>query len=526
VILRIEDFSVEDVRVGIPGEEELIAPERSIPLPEAEELEIEEPELPFSISEGRDLVSAERESGLSAQAVLGAGTLSHLYSLISLNRIGGEEPRFKLRFLHEMLDGTAGIEGQSPGSGFHTREDTLEGGIKLHLGKLGLEVEGLLQDQERGLQDNGSPYLSRVYRQGTLDAKLDLPVGERLHLDVAAGGSFSSELLTGMVPEDATEVLAYPLLKLEYRREKTWLGLEGRYKYRDLLGTSETSLQRSALSAFFGAEFSTDYRLEAEAGWVWNSGLDHLFPFSLIFYGTPFSSFSFQAGGGYRVEELDYRDILGQYPVVDYRTLKPPLETLQDSRGWFADLGLSFTISRNLSLQARALLGWNSAMLMPDVPVIDPKTGLPTTGLFSISQQDGVQLATDARLRWNLGTMVTVSTGLHSEILDRPDNSPLHAGLVEIEGTNASGRWGGKGGLSFAFGYDPGVEVTLMPELSLSGFYNITDTVTLSAELEDILYPFPGERWLMTELPSGLVLSWFPYQAPGLRGIVKVQINL
>ena len=38
VILRIEDFSVEEVEAGIPGGEELSAPERTIPLPEVGEM--------------------------------------------------------------------------------------------------------------------------------------------------------------------------------------------------------------------------------------------------------------------------------------------------------------------------------------------------------------------------------------------------------------------------------------------------------------------------------------------------------
>jgi len=206
VILRIEDFSVEEVEAGLPGEEELSAPERTIPLPEVEELDIEEPEIPFSVTESRDLLPPERSSDLSAQAILGVGTLSHLYSQISLNRIGGEEPRFKLRFLHEMLDGVAGSTGASAGSGFHTREDRLEAGIKLHLGKLGLEVEGLLQDQERGLQQvvNSSGYISRVYRQGGGDIELELPLGERFTLTGKADTSFASQLLTGTTPQDTT----------------------------------------------------------------------------------------------------------------------------------------------------------------------------------------------------------------------------------------------------------------------------------------------------------------------------------
>ena len=517
VILRIEDFSVEEVEAGLPGEEELSAPERTIPLPEVGELDIEEPEIPFDVAESRDLISPEQSSGLSAQAILGAGTLSHLYSQISLNRIGGEEPRFKLRFLHEMLDGVAGTAGEPSGSGFHTREDRLEAGIKLHLGSLGLEVEGLLQDQERGLQKNSSAYISQVYRQGGLDAELDLPIGERFTLTGQADTSFSSQLLTGTTSQDTTEILVRPLVALEFRHKSIWLGLEGGYTYRGVtVGTAE-ALQRTRVDAFFGAEFLTNYRFEARAGWAWNDDLGHLFPFSLTLSGTPFSTFSFQAGGGYRVEPVNYNSLLEGYPLA---ALLPG--TLSDNHGWFADLGMSFTLTRNLSLQAQSLLAWNSALLLPDGSGADP-----ASGLFVFTQSTGVQLGTDVRLRWNLGTLVTLSAGLHTEFMEGAANTPLHSGVVEIEGTNATSRWGGMGSLEFALGYPPSeTNVSLMPVLSASGFYNITDTISLIVEVEDLLYPFPEQRWLTSRLPSGELFSWYPYETPGLRGTVKVQINL
>ena len=512
VILRIEDFSVEEVEAGLPGEEELSAPERTIPLPEVGELDIAEPEIPFDVAESRDLISPERGSGLSAQAILGVGTLSHLYSQISLNRIGGEEPRFKLRFLHEMLDGVAGTAGEPSGSGFHTREDRLEAGIKLHLGSLGLEVEGLLQDQERGLQQivNSNDYISHVSRQGGLDVQLELPLGEHFTLTGQADTSFASQLLTGTNSKNTTEILARPLASLEFRHKSIWLGLEGGYTYRGILDSAAEELQRTRVDAFFGAEFLTDYRFEARGGWTWNSDLGHLFPFSLSLSGTPFSTFSFQAEGGYRVVPLNYADLLDGYPLP---FLSPAVPA--DNHGWFADLGMSFTLTQNLSLQAQALLAWNSALLLPDGTGTDP-----SSGLFDFTLT-GVQFNTDARLRWNLGPLVTLSAGLHTEFLDRAPESPLHSGMVEIEGSNSTSRWGGKGGLEFAIG-DP----QLMPLLSAGGFYNITDTISLIAEIEDLLYPFWEVTWLTTRLPSGGLYSWDPYEAAGLRGTVKVQINL
>jgi hypothetical protein len=509
VILRIEDFSVEQVEAGIPGEGDLGAPERTVPLPEVGELDIEEPEIPIGFGESRDLVTAERSSGLSAQAILGAGTLSYLYSQISLNRIGGEEPRFKLRFLHEMLDGTAGPEGAEAGSGFHTREDRLEAGIKFHLGSLGLEFEGLFQDRERGLQQIGT-YASHVHRQGGLDMRLELPLGERFTLSGQADSSFASQLLTGTAPKDTNEILIAPLASLEFRHRGIWLGLEGDYAYRSVPGVAADTLQRGGLLAFFGAEFLTNYRFEARGGWNWNSQLGHLFPFTLSLSGTPFSTFSFQASGGYRVVPVNYADLLVGFPLPELSAAP------EDDRGWFADLGMSFTLTQNLSLQAGVLLAWSDALPWPD------GTLNPANGLFVIPQYSAVQLNTDVRLRWNLGPLLTLTAGLHTELLDRaPGVAPLHSAIVEIQGNNAEDRWGGEASLEFAIG-----DARLSPLLSAGGFYNITDTISLIAEIEDLLHPLFGDTVFNTRLPTGGLYAWEGYEAPGLRGTIKVQINL
>jgi len=238
--------------------------------------------------------------------------------------------------------------------------------------------------------------------------------------------------------------------------------------------------------------------------------LGHLFPFSLSLSGTPFSTFSFQAKGGYRVVPLSYAALLDGYPLP----FLPPAVPA-DNHGWFADLGMSFTLTQNLSLVAKSLLAWNSALLLPDGTVKDP-----SSGLFDFAQA-GVQFNTEVRLRWNLGTLVALSAGLHTEFLDRAPGSPLHSGMVEIEGSNSTSRWGGNGRLEFAIG-DP----KLMPLLSAGVFYNITDTISLIAEIEDLLYPFWEVTWLTTRLPSGGLYSWDPYEAAGLRGTIKVQINL
>ena len=75
--------------------------------------------------------------------------------------------------------------------------------------------------------------------------------------------------------------------------------------------------------------------------------------------------------------------------------------------------------------------------------------------------------------------------------------------------------------IQFAIG-----DASLSPLLSAGGFYNITDTISLIAEVDDLLQPLLGDTVLNTRLPTGGLYAWEDYDAPGLKATVKVQINL
>ena len=506
VILQIEDLSVDIVEAGLPPEEDLLPPERDIPLPEEAELHIEEPSTPQYFTESKSLFLAEPGRGysLSAEGILGLGSMNHIFSSIALYRIG-EEPRFKLKFLHEMLDG---LSGQPPGAGFHQREDRLEGNVRFHLGRLGIETDGTLLDLERGLQGQGlSAFESRIYRHGNLDLNLEYPLQEWFHFGGDLNTAYSVQLLTGVSPDQTLEFLIGPELWGRFIAERFWLELRTRYKAR--LGWGEP-LHRLAADGLFGLELTRDFTLAGRVGWMWNS-LDHLVPFELVLTGTPVSSLVFRLSGGYRVEELDYQDVLNEYDWV----LLP--DQLADNHGWFGDLGLSFNIIRDLSIQGRGVFSWNSNLLDPSP---DPSTGLldNTYFLFPLEQQEGFRLSTRFGIKWNIANLVTLRAGLDSEFLERPGFTPQHQLLIAGEGAAPQARWGGSVALGFKFGHTEGPDWSYspIPELSLSGFFKITDSVTLIGEGQDLLSPFiDGGRE-----------PWYPFQEAGIRGTLKFRINM
>jgi len=510
VILRIEDFSVEDVEAVLPEDEELLPRERQVPLPAAAELEVGEPASPLEIGEAREAPEERPLSILSAQAILGAGSMNHVYSLISLNRVG-REPRFRLRFLNETLDG---IAGAAAGSGYDFRQYSLDGEIRFPLGSWTLRGDGLLEEQERGLQRlSPAGYASRIAHSVGGNLALEMPFGERFGLTTGFGAEYTSSLLTGPIvggpaPAEIGELLLSPSVAGTFRIGPVWLGLDARYAYR--IGAAGGGvLHRVGVGAVFGAEFLEVYRFEALGGWLYSTAAGHLPPFSLSFSGSPWPVFSFQLSGGYRVDEPSYADVLALFPFAALPALLP------DNHGWFVDGGINLGVGKSVGLSARVRADWNSGLPLVSATALNP-AGQPQAGLFRLEQPEGVGVESEVGLRWNAGPVLTFGTSLVGELGQKSVFDPLLRLRVELEGSTPTETWGGRASLELGWGYDPGIAVSTIPLLDLGAYYRISEAIVLSAEVDDVLHPLIG----------GPRFAQPPFAVEGLRGSVFVEINL
>src|SRR5208283_5059425 len=159
VILQIEDLSVEKVEAQLPPEEELLAPERKIPLLSEGELAIGEPALPAPGPEVEPNAGQPKDRLLSADVNLGAGSPNSIVGSIALKTLA-DDPRFSLLFNHETIDGFA---GKPSGSGFNLRNDVLDGGLKFRAGGVDTNLSGTFSDNETGLQGQ-SMFTARLGR--------------------------------------------------------------------------------------------------------------------------------------------------------------------------------------------------------------------------------------------------------------------------------------------------------------------------------------------------------------------------
>ncbi len=498
VILKTEDISVEQVEAGIPQEDEVLPPEREVPLPEAGELVIQEPSLEMQPPEGESALPQEGAAApLVAEGVLGAGSMYHIYSSISLFR-AEDEPRFQLKFLHEMLDG---FSGNDPGRGFNLREDSLDGSIRFHMDTLSLEIQGLLSDSERGLQRR-SPFASEVERTVGLQAVSALPLSPMWTFGAGVNSHLASELLTAPMagapsPSGVTELLLQPEVYGQVRTDRVQFRLTGRYAWRSLLENTDLLLQRLTVNANLAVTLPREFRLEGDVSWLASSEQGSLFPFSLAVSGSPVDPLSFSLRGGYRVQQVNLRDVLQSF---DYTAIPTRLE---DNHGWFGEVGAAVNLFRNLILNGQATLSWDSAMPDPD-PTPD------ANGLFPFDQRRATRLTSIVSLRWNPSSSFSLRGGWDMEWMDRPAFIPPVRLRLESEGLGARGVWGWHAAAVWDW------EGFQLPLVDMNGYYRISEKIRMILEVNDFLQP-------LQNAPRRIHA---PYEEPGIRGTVKVQITL
>jgi hypothetical protein len=102
--------------------------------------------------------------------------------------------------------------------------------------------------------------------------------------------------------------------------------------------------------------------------------------------------------------------------------------------------------------------------------------------------------------------------GWSSEFLEKPEFSPANRLNLDISGMEKKGRYGGGLNSEFTTGVNDSIQ---LPLLSINGFIMATDFLRFVLEVDDLLYP----------LLSGPRDYWEPYVEPGLRVILKAQIN-
>jgi len=500
VILEIEDLSVENVKAVLP-EEEIVPPEFEIPLPDAGDLQIEEPAaVPVLPQTGGGSVRQKEGKHFIAEGVLGAGTLNHFVSSFSLYQFE-KEPEGKLLFRHEVLDG---FSGEAIGSGYTTREDSIAGTVRVKKGQLKIEAEGSFDDLERGLQGNGDFY-SKISRFARGRGNLEYAVSNDFILKGGINTSITTQLLTqsGSTVQGSgksTEYLFSSSIEGRYCFERGFFGLMPRFDYRNGGYDNIYSLKRAEVRGLFGVDLNPFSRLDGNVSWFWSDEIQYLFPFNLTLLVYPTDLFSVSTSLGYRLQEYNLHDILSEYLFAGIP------DALEDSSGWFFDINSHVNISQGWVVYGGLSLIQNSGL--PSVGELLDEA----TGLFPLHQEEAVQLTYEVGVRWNRSMNFSTYFSWISEFLDRPRFFPANRFNFEASWNSRSGKYGGVVSSVFYTGVNDFVQA---PLINVEGFYRFSDSLMLSAQADDVLYPVLDDPRY----------SWFPYVDMGLKITVKAHIT-
>jgi hypothetical protein len=501
VVLQIEDLSVEKVEAQLPPEDDLLPPERTVPVLSEGELAVGEPSIPGPGIDTEPVGTPASNRFLSSEVNLGTGTLNNIVGSVSLKTLGAD-PRFSLQFAHETMDGFSrgGISTYQPGSGYSLRTDDLNGGLKFRLGPVDTDLSGAFAERETGLQGQAAAYTAALSRTLNATASFSATPLDWLSLNGAVGGTYDSLTLEGGTPLQLMGASVSPSLSADARFGNVTFGLSTGYTYRSDTASPVPDLHRFTADATFGLSLPATFLVDGSAGWFWNSAGLSLFPFSLLVTGTPFEFFTMSLGGGYKVVPYDIGDILAA------SSFALPAG-ISDDRGWYGDASVQLAFTRDLAVTTKV-----SFMASEALPV-GSRTQDPTTGLFTMTQGAHNELSTDLGLRWGITQAFSLSAKWTHQYLDTAFFSTSDSFSAELLGLDSAGRFGGSISVLVA----PTVtQVLQQPVLRMSGFWKVADSVKLQLEGDDLLQPLTGTSRL--DIP--------PYVSPGFRIIASLSMSL
>jgi len=511
MILEVEDPALEEVQAAIPEAEDIDLYLQVTDLPEPEEIELSQDAFDLVVPGGIEGPGIAGGRDFFSDSTLGIGTQNHFLGDISLFMLG-DEPRAMLRFHHEGRDG---FWGHLSGEGYNTRRESFEGDLSFHPGSVEIDLAGSLIEDEFGFQGRVEGFSSLIHRILTGSGNIEVPVKER----IAAGGSVSTVISNIVLataagggaaglPEQDTEVDIqagfFGNLDTQYVR----FGLDGEYRFLNWL---ETGSPVHVLSGSVRAESNFPFALDvqADAGVNWIPGVDPAFPFSLSTTAYLGGIMTVYISGGYRWDMASFGDLWNRFPLVDSRNASGDRYVQQYESGWFIDGEIRYEPSDAFSVEAACSWLYASSRFQP-------KDFLPGRGLFSQEWSPGTVFSARSGFSWRIGDSLTLDSGVGGILFGADFINPSFEVNASIEYAPLEGLFGFSSEVDYTIYNEALVPIAMLPQASISGFFRISEGVSLSLEAEDIVSALTSE-------PS---YTWGGYTSPGFALVFKTNLSL
>lgn len=517
VLLQIEDVTLETLEVALPPTEEILAPEIGIPLPRADEPGFIDLGFEVPLLDGVDQrVPTVGESSIFSNGTLGVGTMNHIVGSVSLFKLG-DDPRFRFRFSHEGIDG---YNFRDPGTGYFFREDIIDGwfaastseepavaGGELASGELGFDIEGAFREEEEGLQGQSDYYSVdlRFLRGGVafgyrpeeivlLRANVDAAVSTRLLTLANPGGG-------GTAPREE-EVLIEPAIGVTVDVGPVLVYVDAGY---DLRVGVPGDYHGVRAEAGFEAAFDIPLFLDGFVGVDWNTANLFSVPFELGINGIIDDVFTIGARGGLDVRQSTQTEYWESFPLAAAPAAFPAV------RRWHAGVDFSFQTGDQVFRTAGGLV-FDVTENALSLGAYDPATDLYPTSRVTRN-------AFHPRLSVELAPSRAFSAGLEwvGTFLDLAPFEPASVLALDLGLRQPDGDFGGSLSTRWSIYAQPTI-----PELSLGGFWKVSEGVEFQLDFEDILAPlYPQGRLRLGNDPAAA-----PFVTPGFRASLRALIAL
>lgn len=504
-------------RVG-PEEIEALLPELPPIEPPAVDMPLPEPaggrpEGPVArIPEPREAFREEATPGGSSiftTGTLGAGSTNYILGELALFKIG-EEPRFRIEYLHRGLDGFA---FNDPGTGHFLTVDRLGGWVAAESeeGRSG-ELEAIYEEREIGFQGRPSFY-SAQFRTIEGEAELRLPLADRVAAYAAAGLGYTNRLYTvkdpTLDPPQVGETRVKPRVGVELDFNRFGLDLYGRYGLRDIDGTPVSSVQE------IGGGVEASYELGER--WITGAGLEilnepdrgFLFPFFLSLGYELEDRFSLELSGGMERRTPELGSLWKEYPFLAPGNSEAGLPSQEawygeGSVGWRPPFtGLEFELAGRYEERRRGI-------------EVKPYDG--ASDLLPFETEDREQLTGSFNTIWRPNARVELSGGWQTLFFDRHFLEPEHRGIFSGDLLTPGRVWGARFDLSVPF-YD---EVVL-PLWNMEAYVRPLEAVEVRLGVDDILSPLLDDgRGRGSREPE----EEYPFVEPGFTVRLETRITL
>lgn len=506
LILQVEEIELQQVSAVLPEEGELALGQVTIPLPGTDELLVDEGAF---VVPTPGMASPQDATSVFSSGRLGGGTVNHVVGELSLFKLGAD-PRFRLRFSHEGLDG---YQFKEAGTGYFSNSNVVDGWVAGETERIRTEVEASFSEDVEGLQGE-SDFFSAGLRRTTATGDFVFTPEPLVQLRGSLDGSIATRIQSasgsGPVPREQ-EFAVTPGAEARFSVRSVDLVLSTSYFLRFLSGGEIPVRQDVEALAGLDLALAAPFSLSARAGALWEPGIGLQYPWSLSLDAVFGEALEANLSGGYRVERFTLADIWSDVPLAGVGDAEGDPDLVNDPQ-WYADLGARWSGPSGLTLTGGIDFVAHEA-------VVDLEPYDPAADEFPFVQRSMMSLNGSARASWRPGTRMQVQAGWNGVLIDATTGTPTST----IDGSIRVGDESERFAASAEGRVDFYPEVA-MPWLGVSGSFAPSDELEFTLEIADLLAPLLGDAGRPAIGPR--VTPEFPFIEPGFRASLFTRISL